>query len=244
MKAQIGTALALVAATATCVAIAEAQPATVAKKGEPRIEQMVVFPGKQLTKMVFAKRTTVKVGKRRCAVAAATPLAALLRAKPGRIGFRDYGTCSARPADSAGLFVKSIREYRNKGRDGWVYKLRRKLATAGAADPAGPFGSGRLRNGDRVVWFYCRQHDTGSCQRSLELQVMPGVGGLVSVTVTGYDDAGEGVPISGATVTAGSAKATTNASGVARLGLAPGSTYTFKARRTGAIPSFPTRIEI
>jgi hypothetical protein len=242
VKAQTVTALALAAAMATC-ATAAAQPAAAARKGEPRIDQMVVLPGKQVLDHVRAKRTSVKIGKRRCAVAAATPLAALLRSKPGKIGFHDYGACSKRPADGAGLFVKSIRRYVNTKRDGWVYKLRHRLATAGAADPSGPFGSGRLRTGDRVVWFYCRQRDTGSCQRSLELELSPAVAGLVSVTVTGYDDAGEGVPVSGATVTADGTSATTDASGAAQLELAPGSEYEVRARRKGMIPSFPAQVE-
>ena len=32
---------------------------------------------------------------------------------------------------------------RNRGQDGWVYKVGRRAGTAGAADAAGPFGNGR-----------------------------------------------------------------------------------------------------
>jgi hypothetical protein len=243
VKAQTVTVLVSAAVVATCLA-GGAQQATAAKKGEPRIEQMVFFPGGKLVSgKVLAKRTSVRIGRRSCAVAAATPLAALLRSRPGKLGFHDYGACSGRPADSSGLFVKAIRKHRNKGRDGWVYKLRRKLATAGAADPAGPFGNGRLRNGEQVVWFYCRQFESGSCQRSLELEVTAGIAGAVAVKVVGYDDAGEGIAVAGAKVFAdGAGVAVTGSDGIARFTLTPGVKHSVQAKRTGMVPSFPVRV--
>ena len=78
-------------------------------------------------------------------------------------------------------------------------------ATAGAADPSGPFGRGRLKRGQRVTWFYCRLGE-GGCQRTLALTARAGPG-AVDVTVRGYDDEGGGVPIEGATVRAGAVSA-------------------------------------
>jgi hypothetical protein len=204
---------------------------------------MVVFrSGTVVSGRVLAKRTTAKVGRRSCSIAAATPMAALLRSDPGPIGFHDYGSCSRRPADGAGLFVKAIRGERNRRQDGWVYKVGHKLASAGAADPAGPFGSGRLRSGDDVVWFYCRQFATGTCQRSLEIAAVVD-GRRLSVTVTGYDDAGDGAAVAGATVRAGGERATTDGDGKATLTLDRGS-HRVHAEKKGAIRSFAKRVKI
>ena len=132
----------------------------------PRIHQLVVFRnGSFKEKTVTAGRASVNVNRRRCAVAPATPLAALVRSRPPSLGLRDYGSCSKRARDGAGLFVKRIGGDVNAGQDGWVYKVGNRSGSAGAADPTGPFGNGRLRRGARVVWFYC--HMQGStCQRT------------------------------------------------------------------------------
>src|SRR4051794_41826899 len=82
--------------------------------------------------------TTVKGGRKRCAVAAGTPLAALVRSGIGPLSLRDYGSCSNNPADAASLFVKGIGSDRNKGSDGWVYKAGNVLGTAGAGGPPRP----------------------------------------------------------------------------------------------------------
>lgn len=242
-------ALALAAMTATAAVAAEPpSPTAAAKEDGPRVRQMVVFPGGAVvTKRVRVARTTVDVKGRSCAVAAATPLAALVRARVGRMTLRDYGSCSQRAADGAGLFVRSIRGEANRGLDGWVYKVGRKLGTAGAADPAGPFGSGRLRPGDRVVWFYC-VFDAGSCQRSLEASVTL-AGRVLAVSVNGYDDSGAGVAVAGASVTARKVKggkqvAKTGADGRAPgLTLAPGE-YLVRAVKRGATPSFEARVTV
>jgi len=246
MKAQVLTAVAALAGAALLTAGAQGAPpsgATAAEQGVPKIDQLVVFrSGKVVSERVAAKRTTVKLGRRDCAVAPATALAALVRSKPGPIAFHDYGSCSRKPADSAGLFVKAIRGERNRAQDGWVYKVGRKLATAGAADPAGPFGSGRLRTGDDVVWFYCRQLSSGTCQRSLELATAVD-GDELSVTVTGYDDAGDGAPVAGATVRAGDERAITDKDGKATLALKRGSHAVYASKR-GTIRSFAKRVKI
>jgi len=246
MKAQVSTAA---AALAGAVLLASAAPgaaaplASTAQKGAPRIDQMIVFrSGAVVSQRVRTIRTTAEVGRRDCAVASATALAALLRAEPGPIAFHDYGSCSRKPADSAGLFVEAIRGERNRRQDGWVYKVGRKLATAGAADPAGPFGDGRLRSGDDVVWFYCRQRATGTCQRSLEIDTAID-GHRLSVAVTGYDDAGEGRAVAGATVRAGGRRATTDEDGRATLTL-PADTHEVYAAKRGMIRSFAKRVRI
>lgn len=241
MKAQVtiaAVALAGVAGMAASGQAAQPRDATGAQTGAPRVEQMVVFrDGAVVDRRVAARPTMATVDGRRCAVAARTALATLIRARPGRIAFRDYGDCSRRPTDSAGLFVEAIRGQRNRLQDGWVYKVGRELATAGAADPSGPFGDGRLRAGQRVLWFYCRQRAAGTCQRSLETEVAVD-GPRLSVTVTGYDDAGEGVAVAGATVRVGRRRATTGADGTATLTLDPGS-YRVHSEKPGTIRSFP-----
>lgn len=115
---------------------------------------------------VVAKATTVRVDGRRCAVAAGTPLAALLAARRGGrpvVRVSDYGACSRRAADGGGLFVRQIGRDRARGQSGWVYGVGRRVGTAGAADPYGPFGRGRLRTGQRVTWFWCKRAAT--CER-------------------------------------------------------------------------------
>jgi hypothetical protein len=242
MKAQVSIAAVVATGAAALAAGGQAVPST-AQGGVPFVEQMVLFPGGDVVRgRVAAKPATAIVDGRRCAVAARTALAALLRADPGRIGFHDYGDCSSRAADSAGLFVRSVRGERNRAQDGWVYKVGRELATAGAADPAGPFGDGRLRAGQRVLWFYCRQRAAGTCQRSLEIDATGG-GRRVSVTVTGYDDAGDGVEIEGATVVAGDVRATTDADGEATLTLDRGR-HRIHAVKRGASRSFAERVTI
>src|SRR4051794_24870405 len=99
-----------------CLVAAAALPAAAAGK----VSELVVFrDGAFKEKSVSPKRTTVRVGGRRCAVPASTPLAALVAGRPARIGFRDFGSCSRRARDAAGLFVKSIGSDVNGGGDGW-----------------------------------------------------------------------------------------------------------------------------
>ena len=209
----------------------------------PRVEQMVVFrDGSAVVKRVSTRGVHVRIHGKRCAVAARTALAALVRSQPGTLRLRDFGSCSERPRDGAGLFVSRIRSDRNHGQDGWVYKVGRKGATAGAADPSGPFGTGRrLRRGQRVVWFYC--HLTGtSCQRSLVVRTKD-EGSSLTVSVTGYDDSGAGVAIAGATVKVGGATALTGSTGQAHFTLASGS-YRVRAEKPGLVRSFPEKVRV
>lgn len=231
----LGVAAALVA----CGGLAA--PARAAPRA-PQVEQLVVFrSGEAVTKRVRAAATAVRVEGRRCGLARATPLAALVRSRPGRIGLEDFGRCTRRGRDSGQLYVRSIRGDREAGRGGWTYKVGRRLGTAGAADPAGPFGSGRLRSGQRVTWFYCVLRRR-SCQRTLALRVSATAGGAL-VRVRAYDDEGKGVAVAGATVTAGQTAAMTDDSGSATLALPPGR-YAVRAEKPGLVRSFAERLTV
>jgi hypothetical protein len=215
------------------------------RRPAPVVEHMVVFRnGTYRAKRVSSRGLRVRVGRRRCAVATGTPLAALVRARPSRrIGLKDFGSCSRRSAaDSAQLFVRRIAGDVNRGNRGWVYKVGRKVGTAGAADPSGPFGRRRLRRGQRVTWFYCA--DASQCQRTLELRASAPGGGAVSVRVVAYDDQGKGVNASGAEVRLGGLTATTNADGlVSFAGVAPGR-YGIRATRSGNVRTYPQRVTV
>ena len=208
----------------------------------PAVRQMVVFrDGDAVTRTVMAKQASVRVGRRRCTAGEGTALAALARSHVGRLRLRDFGSCSSRARDGAGLFVEAIGSDRNRGQNGWVYKVGRRGATAGAADPSGPFGRGRLRRGQRVTWFYCRLRG-GGCQRTLELVASAEPGG-VAATVRAYDDEGRGVPVSGATVSAGAVSGETAADGSVRLALPPGRNR-LVAEKDGLVRSFAERVTV
>jgi hypothetical protein len=228
------------AALVGCLAaLLAASPAAAAA---PRIEQLVVFrDGDAVARTVAAEQARVRVGGRRCTAGDGTALAALVRSRVGRIGLRDFGSCSTQARDAAGLFVRSIAGERNRGQDGWVYKVGRRAATAGAADPSGPFGRGRLRRGQRVTWFYCRLRE-GGCQRTLALTARAEAG-AATVTVRGYDDEGRGVPVEGATVRSGAESAVTAADGTARLELPSGS-HRLVAEKDGLVRSFSERVAV
>ena len=220
-------------------ALLAASPAAAAA---PVVEQMVVFrDGDAVTRTVAARQVRVRIGKRRCTAGEGTVLAALVRSRVGRLGLRDFGSCSTRARDSAGLFVNSIKGERNRGQNGWVYKVGNRGASAGAADPSGAFGRGRLRRGQRVTWFFCRLV-RGGCQRTLGLSstVEPGT---VNVTVRGYDDEGRGVAVEGATVSAGSLTAVSGADGRARLAL-PAGRHRLVAEKDGLVRSFSERVVV
>lgn len=208
----------------------------------PVVNQLVVFRnGQAVGRRVRASAGTVRVGRRRCAVGAGTALAALVRSRPGAIGLRDYSSCSRRTADGGGLYVRSIRRDRGRGQNGWIYKVGNRQATAGAADPAGPFGRGRLRSGQRVTWFYCVYRR--GCQRTLALRARDEGGGVLSVRVRGYDDAGKGVVVAGARVSAGGQAGMTDANGIARLRVAAGR-HVVRASKPRLVRSFGERITV
>jgi hypothetical protein len=219
----------------------------------PRVNVMVVGKTRTLfaARSVVAGRSSVVVGHHRCGVAAATPLAALLgarRAHAPSFHVSDYGSCTSHTTESDGLFVDRISHDRNRGRDGWYYKVGHKAGTSGAASPSGPFGNGRrLRSGERVAWFYC--HFSGnSCQRTLEVALStqhPAMGEAVRVTVRGYDDFGHARKIGGVAVRLGDSRATTAADGTAQLlpPTKPG-LYAVTAQKQGSVPAFPVAVRV
>jgi hypothetical protein len=208
----------------------------------PRVRQLIVFrDGSAVSKTVSTRATRVRVEGRRCTAGDGTPLAALVRSRPGRLRLLDFASCSRRARDGGGLFVKAIRSDVNRRTDGWVYQVGRRAATAGAADPGGPLGRGRLREGQRVTWFYCRMRRAG-CQRTLELAWRVEPGTLVA-TVRGYDDEARGVAVEGATVSAGGGSALTDSRGEARLPLPAGRSRAV-AEKPGLVRSFAERVEV
>lgn len=210
----------------------------------PTVEQMVVFKsGKAEIEKVRAPGLKAKVGRTRCAVGTATPLAALLRSKVARVGLRDYASCSSRARDGGQIYVRSIGGDRARGTSGWVYKVGRKSATSGAADPAGPFGSGLLRSGQRVTWYYGTPRGS-RFQRTLELKLQAGpTPGTALARVRSYDDDGSGRPEAGVTVKAGSATAATGADGSVVIAAGAGR-RSFVASKAGAIRSFTERLTV
>lgn len=180
---------------------------------------------------VTLKARDAKAGSRRCRVGARTALSALLGTSR-TLRLRDHGSCSRRPADAGGLYVVSIGADRERGRSGWVYKVGRRLGTAGAADPGGPFGSGGLRDRQRVTWFWCTLDAKGACERTLEGSARKEGDGF-RVTVRGYDDEGRGVLVAGATVRLGSSVATSGADGTALVA----ASGTLTVEKPGMIPS-------
>lgn len=229
-------ALAAVGLALLAAAPAEARRAPVVK------QLVVTSSGRAYADTVRASATTVRVGRRRCRVSQSTPLAALARSDVPRLSIRDFGRCSRRARDASGLYVRAIGRDRARGRDGWVYKVGNRQGTAGAADPSGPFGRGRLRGRPRVLWFYCSLDDEGSCQHTLALRARPEPGGAAA-RVLAYDDQGRSVPAAGAMVRAGGRSAVTDASGLARLAL-PAGRHRIHAEQDGRIRSFDEVVSV
>jgi hypothetical protein len=228
-------------------AVALAVPAAADARGQ--VDVMVVGRTKVLVpaKSVPLEPRHVGINGRRCAIGRATPLSAL--AGTG-VGFRlvDYGRCSRRPRDAGSLYVSRIGPDRERGRDGWVYKVGRRSGSAGAADPSGPFGTGRkLRSGQQVLWFWCVKDKADACQRTLETSSAETVapGAPLAVTVRGYDEDGRGVAVAGATVRLGDATAVTGADGVATVTApAVAGPVPLQAIKPGLVLSFPRTVEV
>jgi hypothetical protein len=222
---------------AAALAVAAPAPAVAAE-----VDLMVVGKERVLREpaQVRLKERKVRVGRRACRVGAKTPLS-VLAATRLKLRLRDYGLCGRRPRDAVGLYVTSVARERERGRGGWVYKIGRRTPSLGAADMSGR----RLRDGDRVTWFWCEQDAGGGCQRTLEARpdrttAMPGE--TLTVTVRGYDDQGKGAPVEGATVRLGSATALSGADGVAVLVVAEGGSL--EATKDGLVRAFPTEVSV
>jgi hypothetical protein len=218
-----------------------------APAGAATVQLMVVGKQRVLREAgpVRLKARSVRVGGRRCAVGSATPVSVLAGAGL-RLRLRDYGACGRSPRDAGSLYVRQVGPDRARGAAGWVYKIGRRAGTAGAADPAGPFGHGPLRRGARVLWFWCRQDRDQACQRTLEVSSAPAVasGTSLSVMVRGYDDNGRGVPMAGATVRLGASTATTDATGVAEVAASGAGTARLTAERDGMVRSWLRKVTV
>lgn len=246
-------AIGLLVAAAALLAPAGAVPDPAQAASAPRVDVMVVGKSRVLgaAKRVTARAGTVRAGSRPCRYAAGTALAALAGRDGARGGpsfrVRDFGSCGRRAADAGALFVTRVGPDANRGRDGWVYKAGRRTGTTGAGDTAGPFGTGRLRTGQDVLWFWCRMGASGSCQRTLQISAARTArrGAAVTVRVRGYDDQGRGVVVPGAVVVLGADRARTDARGLARL-RAPDRRggHHIRAARAGLVRPFPKRIAV
>lgn len=156
------------AGCALALTVLAAAPAAAGTANGPAVRVAVVGKHRVLDRARTrrARSTTVRVGGRRCAIGAGTPLAALLAVRRD-VRIRDYASCGRRSADAGGLFVFQVGGERNHGTDGWVYTVDGRKGTTGAADASGPFGTGRrLRKGDRVVWLWCTMTSRGTCRRA------------------------------------------------------------------------------
>ena len=220
------------------IALLLAAPATA---GAAEVDLMVVGKDRVLSAPgeVRLKVRKTRVAGRTCRIGAATPLSVLLATRLP-LGLRDYGRCGKRPRDAAGLYVTRVKREREKGRGGWVYKVGRKTPSLGAADV-----SRRLRDGQRVTWFWCEQDMSGGCQRTLEVRpdrTTAAPGETLTVTVRGYDDQGRGIAVGGATVTLGSATAVTDAAGTAVLTVAESGEL--EATHDGLVRAFPVEVTV
>lgn len=171
----------------------------------------------------------VRVDGDRCRVAGRTALATLVRT-PLALALEDFGACG-RPAEASGLYVAGIEGQRERGADGWVYKLGNKVPSLGAGDRSGRFGRSA-----RVLWFWCESGPDG-CQRTLSVRAKR-KDDRIRARVRAHDNNGASVPAAGARVRLGSRSAVTNAKGVARLPFAAGRLV---ATKPGVVRSFPVR---
>jgi hypothetical protein len=231
-----------------------ASAAVAARRRAARVKAMVVgragviVPARGLK----AGAARVRVGGRRCAVPASTPLAVLARALAGAgVGYhvRDFGRCSRSDAGAAGqLFVDRVGADRNGGSDGWFYKVNHRAGSAGAADATGPFGHGRLLDGDEVLWFYCVfDQAASSCQRSLDVAAKPRrgrAGQALRAIVRAYDNERRGGPVAGAKVTLGELSAATDGSGLVRLTPPSTGRLRLEASKAGLLPAFPSNVVV
>jgi hypothetical protein len=217
-----------------------------APAGAASVQLMVVGKTRVLREAgpVRLKARSVRVGGRRCAVGR-TPLSVLAGTRL-TLRLRDYGACGRSARDAGSLYVRSVAGERARGASGWVYKVGRRAGTTGAADPSGPFGHGRLKRAARVLWFWCTQTGGEACQRTLEVSSAGSVaaGGMLAVTVRGFDDNGDGVPVAGATVRLGAATAVTDASGVAQVGAPGAGRYRLTAEHAGMVRSWPRKVTV
>jgi hypothetical protein len=222
-----------------------------------RVQVMVVGRSRILAgpRLLRPRSARVRGSGRICRVGASTPLSALVavvRKLSLSYHVRDYGRCSRRRADGSGqLFVDRIGRDRNRGQNGWFYKVDDVAGTAGSADPRGSFGGprrGALASRSRVLWFYCVFDVAArSCQRTLRVtptSARGAVGGILRVHVTGYDNEGRGVSVAGAEVRLGSASVKSDRKGIAQVPLRAAGKGRLTATKAGMVPAFPAPVTI
>lgn len=147
--------------------------------------------------------------------------------------FRARGGCSA-------LYVSQVRSDKERGAGGWVYKVGRKLPGRSASDPAG-----RLRSGQKVLWFWCKQ--AGACNRTLSTSARA-ANGRLRVTVTAYDDFGRGKRVGAAAVIVREVGSSTRRTfrtandGTVLVPVTRGKRYRVDSRRGGVVRGFPTTV--
>jgi hypothetical protein len=220
------------------IASAAAAPArqAAATRGAPTVQMMVVGRTRVLSRArsVRLRGGTVRIGRHRCSVPSATPLAGLVAA---RLSLR---ATDAAGCDPTALFVTKVGPDRNHGFAGWQYKVGPASPAFGAGDPGQ-----RLRGGTQLLWFWCVR--ATACQRTLALKssssAAPAHGAPFTVKVLGYDDNGHGVPVRGATVRLSGEAVTTGTGGVAIL-VAPAQPgrYAVTADKSGLVPSFGLQV--
>jgi hypothetical protein len=199
-----------------------------AEAAAPRVQALVVGKNGWTAgpRTVAVPATTVN----RCRVGAGLPIGALAAL---RQPLRARGSCRA-------LYVFQVRGDRERGAAGWVYKVGRKLPSRSASDPAG-----RLRTGQRVTWFWCRQ--AGACQRTLWTSARVS-GGRMRVSVTGYDDYGHGKRVAQAVVIVRERGSSTRrtyrtaADGTVTVPVRMGRRYRVDSRRGGLVQGFPAEV--
>lgn len=212
--------------------VALSAPASAGAAG-PQVRAMVV--GKSGNVVAGVKSVRLDAFRhRRCRIRAGLPLGVLHFL---RLSYRTRGSCDS-------LYVTQVGGSRAFGQQGWVYKVGTRGGTASASDPSGPFGSGRIRSGAEVVWFWCRR--ALRCQRSLKVtgERRVRVGGRLRVRVRGYDDFGRSRVVRGALVSVGRARVRTNRRGLATIRMIRRGVFRLRASRRGLVPAFPIGIRV
>ena len=219
---------ALLAALLVALAVAP-----LAEAAGPRVRAMVV--GRSGDVVAGVKSVHLDAFRHgRCRIGAGLPLGALHGL---RVSYRARGGCES-------LYVFQVGRSRARGQQGWVYKVGTRGGTASASDPSGPFGSGRIRSGAEVVWFWCRR--ALRCQRSLKVtgERRVSAGRTLRVRVRGYDDYGRSRVVRGATVAVGRARVRTDRRGLATIRMARRGLFRLRASKRGLVPAFPIGIRV
>ncbi|GAC1434984.1 MAG: hypothetical protein NVSMB51_03440 [Solirubrobacteraceae bacterium] len=211
----------------------------------PAIKVMVVGRAGEILsgpRVVRARHRSIRLGRRRCAIAPATALSAL-EALHSAIGLHDYGHCTSRARDGAGLFVTALAGQANRGRDGWVYKVNGRIPSIGAADPSGSLAANSI-----LTWFYCRADRSQHCQHTLTVTLSSRrarAGDRLRARVSQVDDAGRSAPAQGVLLRLGSGATRSARDGSATLvAPRPPGRYRLTATVSGLVPAIPLVVRV